>query len=106
MPTSKSKPIADPNAPPLTFAEKIAKSSQVDSVTYDPDKQILSVIFKRTPAIYDYQQFPPAKWAELQAAESIGSYLYRNVTRPNAEGRVPYTFIKTSIARPGAEANA
>lgn len=84
-------------AQPLTFEEKIAKSSQVNSVTYDAHAKVMSVIFKNTPGFrYDYADFGPAKWAELQAAESIGSYLYRNVTRP-IDGQLPYQFTKVTL---------
>lgn len=85
--------------PPISFEDKIAKSSQVNSVTYDPDKKIMSVIFKRTEGFrYDYLDFPAAKWAELQAADSIGSYLYRNVTRPmQGENAPPYQFVKVTL---------
>lgn len=92
------------DAAPLTFEQKIEKSSQVRSVTYDADKRIMSVIFKdqkdaaaAPKFMYEYMDFPPEKWAELQAADSIGSYLYRNVTRP-INGELPYQFNKIDLS--------
>lgn len=80
--------------PMPSFEERVEKSTQVQSITYDPATKVLSVIFKRTPAIYDYQDFPPEKWAELQQAPSIGSWLYHNVTKGDPP---PYRFNKTAI---------
>lgn len=79
--------------PVLTFPQKIAKSTQVLDVQYKPETQELLVVFKGTRFVYAYQDFPADKWAELQAADSIGSWLYKNVTKKD----VAWAFEKTPI---------
>lgn len=81
---------------PLTFADKVAASSQVRHVTYDADNRQLHVVFKRTPALYVYSDFSPEKWVELQEAESVGSYLFKSVTRP-IDGELPHQFEKREL---------
>jgi hypothetical protein len=81
---------------PLTFADKVAASSQVRHVSYDADNRQLHVVFRRTAALYVYSDFPPEKWDELQASDSIGSYLYKHVTRSIA-GETPYQFEKREL---------
>lgn len=83
----------------LTFEEKIAGSSQVKTCSYEPEARKLHAVFKSTPAFeYVYNDFPPEKWIELQAAPSIGSYLIKNVTRrPAGGGDLPYQFEKLAI---------
>ena len=81
---------------PLTFAEKVAASSQVRHVSYDADNRQLHVVFKRTPALYIYDEFLPEAWAKLQAADSVGSFLLKNVTRP-INGVPPYVFTKAPL---------
>lgn len=81
---------------PLTFADKVAASPQVRHVSYDAEHRQLHIVFRSTPALYVYSGFSPEKWAELQAAESIGSYLYKRVTRP-IDGELPYQFEKREL---------
>jgi hypothetical protein len=81
---------------PLTFADKVAASSQVRHVSYDAEQRQLHVVFRRTPALYVYSDFPAEKWDELQASDSIGSYLYKRVTRP-IDGELPYLFEKREL---------
>lgn len=79
-------------ATPLSLADKVAKSSQVCFVDYDPAKQEMAVIFRGSPGRkYIYKAYPPDAWLALKNAESIGSFLYRNVTRP-INGNLPYEF--------------
>lgn len=89
---------------PLTFADKVAASSQVRHVSYDADNRQLHVVFRRTAALYVYSEFPAEKWDDLQAADSIGSYLYKRVTRPIA-GELPYQFEKRELPEGLREAN-
>jgi len=79
------------------FEGRVAKSSQIRSVKYDITARVLSVVFRGTAQRYDYEDFPPEKWAELQAADSIGSYIYHNVTGPRGTQTPPYKFTKTAI---------
>lgn len=81
---------------PKTFAEKIAASSQVRHVEYDSATGQLHVVFRRTPALYVYSGFTPEHWAEMQGADSIGSYLYKNVTRA-IDGKLPFEFVKREL---------
>ena len=83
---------------PLTFPEKVAKSSQVRFVQYDPHARQLHVVFKRTPALYVYSDFGPDAWTALQQAESIGSHLHHHVTRP-IDGALPYQFEKRPLPK-------
>lgn len=91
--------------PALTMGEKIAASSQVAALAYDPTRRELTVEFKKgqggaPPQFrYVYSDFPPDKWEELQAADSLGSYLYRNVTGGKGRaGDLPYHFTKIDAA--------
>lgn len=57
-------------------------SSQIAAIGYDPDSQTLAVQFIETGAegrLYHYLNFPPEKFAELEAAESKGSYFYKRI---------------------------
>lgn len=82
---------------PPTLEEKIAKSSQVAALGYDAEKQTLQVEFRNSGFVYIYDAFPPDKYAELIAADSLGSYLYRNVT--GGKGRsAPFGFTKVDKA--------
>jgi hypothetical protein len=80
----------------LTFAEKIAKSSQVRYVEYNFKTRQLSIVFRRTPALYVYSGFGIDAWEHLQNADSIGSYLYKFVTKP-LNGVLPYQFEKREL---------
>lgn len=94
-----------PAARALTFEEKLSGSSQVLRVRYLPDLQKLQVVFKSSPQwCYTYLAFPPAAWVEFQAADSLGSYLIKNVTRVRkGEKTLPYAFAKHAVdAAPGS----
>ena len=63
------------------------KSSQVKSVGYDAEKQILEVEFKsrkegEAGPVYQYSGFTPYHWTNFRQAESIGSHLHRFI-KPN-----------------------
>lgn len=63
------------------------KSSQVESVGYDPETQILEIEFKARKegepgSVYRYHDFSAADWTEFRQQESIGSYLNRHI-KPN-----------------------
>lgn len=64
---------------PLTLAEKIAKSSQICFVEYDSELSELRVIFRSTRALYAYKNVPPEVWTAMQASDSLGSFLYRQI---------------------------
>lgn len=81
---------------PLTFAQKIEKSSQVCHVSYDAEARELHVIFRTNAALYAYLDYPPDMWIAIQKAPSIGSFLIHNVTRP-LDGKLPYQFQKRAL---------
>lgn len=94
---------AAPAPAPLTFLQKVEKSSQVCYCNYNPATFELSVIFRGSPGkLYLYSDFPAAIWDELKAAESLGSFLYRRVTRPlPGEPGPPYAY-RWVETKPGA----
>lgn len=53
-------------------------SSQIASLGYDAETQVLEVEFKGGK-VYQYFEVPPEKFAELQAAESAGKYLNQHI---------------------------
>jgi KTSC domain-containing protein len=61
--------------PPIKNA---VESSNILSVTYSPEFQILQVEFKNGK-IYDYMALPADIFYEFMAAESKGSYLAKNI---------------------------
>lgn len=63
------------------------KSSQVKSVGYDAEQQILEIEFKsrnegEEGPIYQYSGFGADDWVLFRQQESIGSYLNRHI-KPN-----------------------
>jgi len=56
----------------------IPSSSNLDEVTYDSEKKILTVTFK-TGNSYIYSGVPNEVYLALQHARSPGSYFYANV---------------------------
>ncbi len=54
------------------------QSSMLASVGYDPQKQILYVLFNSGTA-YEYHNVPPDVYQELLQAESIGQYMQENI---------------------------
>jgi len=58
------------------------KSSQVDSIGYDPATNTLAVKFIRTPAEYHYPDVTADDYAALQKAESIGSHIHKHFVAP------------------------
>ena len=53
-------------------------SSNVESIGYDEDTQILKIKFL-SGAIYEYKNVPIMEFEQLKNASSVGSYLYRNI---------------------------
>lgn len=58
------------------------KSSQVESVGYDAASKTLAVKFIRTPATYHYHDVSAEKFADLQKAESVGSFVHKHFVKP------------------------
>ena len=57
----------------------IAGSSQLESSGYDLTTQTLAVRFKSGGATYHYSGVPPEVVDEFGRAESMGSFLHRNI---------------------------
>jgi hypothetical protein len=53
-------------------------SSNVDSIGYDEETQILRVRFLKG-GLYEYRNVPPNEFVQLRNASSVGSYLARNI---------------------------
>lgn len=62
---------------PLTLTPE---SSQIHGFGYDPLRQVLAIEFNsnHTQLTYEYQDVTPDLFAEFQAAESKGSWFYKN----------------------------
>lgn len=59
------------------------KSSNLHAVGYDPVSQVLRVQFKgsgdQVGKVFEYAGVPPKKFAEMQAAKSVGSFFSTKV---------------------------
>lgn len=64
-----------------TIAMAGVKSSQVESVGFDPATNTLAVKFIRTPSIYHYHDVTAEQFAALQKADSIGSHVHRTYVK-------------------------
>lgn len=53
-------------------------SSNLESATYDPDTETLTIEFKSGTS-YDYMNVPPSIYRGLQGAGSAGEYFARHV---------------------------
>jgi hypothetical protein len=85
--------------------ERIAKSSQILLANYDPAKQELAIRFRGSPKkLYVYSAVPKTLWDELDQAESIGSFVYRRVTKPKDDGSKQFEFICITDRTPDAAA--
>jgi hypothetical protein len=57
---------------------KKVSSSHVDSYEYNPEKKILTVVFKNGKT-YEYHDVHPHEHAHLELAASKGSHLHRHI---------------------------
>lgn len=56
----------------------VENSSNVANVEYDADTEVMTVKYKNNRS-YDYHDVPPEVFADIQKAESVGTYLAENV---------------------------
>ena len=63
------------------------KSSNIESVAYDPATRELHVRFKNG-GTYSYEDVPAEKHAALMAAPSVGGYLHAHVRQAHKAKRV------------------
>lgn len=86
----------------LTFEDRVSGSAYVSAVSYLADKRVLEIVFRANPNfVYAYEDFPPEKWSELQAAKSAGSYIARAVVGPTGKNRPPvppFKYTKRAVA--------
>lgn len=59
------------------------KSSNVESVGYDPDTKTLQVSFKNG-GVYNYAGVEPEKHKDLMAAKSIGGFIHTHIKGKHA----------------------
>lgn len=76
----------------------VEQSARIHAYGYDPTSRTLSVQFKNfktgaKPVRYDYQDVPPEVFEQLEAAESKGSFITRNVVNGN-----PFAFQKVDMS--------
>lgn len=76
------------------------KSSQIETVGYDPDTMTLEIEFKGG-SVYRYDSVGPTVFADLMSAESVGSYFIQNIKKYPAV--YPYTKVKGPNPKPVAE---
>lgn len=80
---------------PMTLTPQ---SKRIHAYGYDAASQTLSVQFKAfkgdaRPVRYDYQHVPPEVFTQLEAAESKGSFITRNVVNGK-----PFEFQKVDLS--------
>ena len=67
--------------PPKKLSVKLQQvnSSALSHVGYDPATLTLAVKFNGNNTVHHYGEFSPKKWADMQAAESIGKFHAQHV---------------------------
>jgi hypothetical protein len=63
-------------------------SSNIESIAYDPESQVLEAKFKHG-GTYSYKGVPPQKYQALMAAPSIGKHLHLHIKGSHAHSKVP-----------------
>lgn len=82
---SKTPPAATADSVDLiVIAMKPVKSQQIASIGYDAESKTLAATFTRGPGtVYHYPNVEPKMFADLMAADSIGSFFGKHI-RPLA----------------------
>ncbi len=60
-------------------AMETVESSLIKEVSYDPDTQVLTIVFATTDEVYEYSDVPEEIYEALMAAESKGKYFVNNI---------------------------
>ena len=55
------------------------ESSQIASVGYDAEAKVLEIEFLRGGSVYQYFAVPQEVYDGMMAAESVGSFFFKNV---------------------------
>lgn len=72
------------NAELIVIAMKPVQSQQIASIGYDPESKTLAATFTRGPGtVYQYPNVDAKVYADLMAADSIGSFFGKHI-RPLA----------------------
>ena len=66
-------------------------SSQIEAAGYDAASRTLAIVFKGTPATYQYQNVPPEKWQEFESAPSKGAFVFRQIKGKFAHQKIEAT---------------
>lgn len=98
----KLQNITAPKTADEAFQQRVDASKYVQALSYSAERRVLDVVFRSNPGwIYAYEEFPPGKWEELQAAESVGSYISRVVVGPVGKNRPPlppFKYTKRAVS--------
>lgn len=81
------------------------ESSQIEAVGYSGETQTLAIQFKskggKPGSLYHYSNVTPEDFAAFAAAESVGSYFYKNI-KPYKD-KYPYQRIESAPAVSGEQ---
>ncbi len=72
----------------MTAFIPVKNSSNVDSVSFDPDTESLLVRFKHG-GTYRYEGVSAKKYQELMAAPSIGKHVHTHIKGSHKHSKVP-----------------
>lgn len=75
-----------------TVNKVFVNSSNVESLAYDANTQVLTVDFLNGRT-YEYSSVPPEKAARLTFAESVGAFLNKNI-----KGKHPYVEVTDEVS--------
>ena len=73
----------------MTIEMKPVESSQVAAIGYDAGSQTLAIKFRSGGSTYHYDNVPASLFDDMQKAESVGSFFYKNI-KPKSD-LYPYT---------------
>jgi len=77
----------------MTIEMKPVTSSQITSIGYAADTETLAILFKGGTSPYHYTGVPASVYADLMAAESVGSFFHNNI-KPFKD---KYPFVKQPV---------
>ena len=66
---------------------KVHASTQIEAISYNPKTQVLTVFFVSGKFVYQYHPIKPKDYEDMLAAESMGSWFWKNV-RDNKDIKV------------------
>lgn len=72
----------------MTIKMLPVKSSQVESIGYDPMTRTLAINYK-SGSLYHYHEVPTVVFTDMQKAESVGKFIHANI-------KLKYKFTNTT----------